>query len=210
MWIFKHRIHRLTLLAAAAVGCAACGMAEGDEDERNRTKYLTFDDEAFATYCLTHYDLNGDGRLSRYEAQRVLEIDCSGLGIRTLGVMEEFENLERLNCSGNELTRLDVEGCRALEELNTARNPLAQLSIGGLHLLQRIDCSENRLTNLDLRSTANLLRLVACDNRFEVLDLSLCSASLQADVRLNPQLQTVYYRAGQQVDCGAPTELVER
>ncbi len=185
-------------------------MTEGDEDERNRTRYLTFDDEVFTAYCLSHFDLNGDDRLSRYEAERVVEIDCVGLGIRTLGDLKAFTNLEYLDCSDNELTRLDVEGCRSLVELRAVRNQLVQLRIGGLRSLRTVECSENQLTQLGLGTAVNLQRFEAIDNRFEILDFSTCSGSLRANVRQNPLLRTVYARAGQQIDYESPTEVIER
>lgn len=50
---------------------AACGLAEDERDEKNRYIYLTFYDKAFEAYCLDEFDVDGDGRISRYEAQRV-------------------------------------------------------------------------------------------------------------------------------------------
>ena len=51
--------------------CTACGLAEDDRDEDNKHVYLKFYDKAFETYCLEKFDTSGDGRISRYEAQRV-------------------------------------------------------------------------------------------------------------------------------------------
>lgn len=185
-------------------------MAEGDEDDRNRSIYLTFDDEAFTAYCLRAFDLNEDGRISRYEAERVVAIDCAGLGIRTLGDLDEFKNLEELDCSDNALTQLDVEGCRSLIRLRASRNQLTRLSIDGLRSLRSLVCDENRLQHLDLGDAVNLQEANLFDNRVEVLDFAPCLRSLKANVRNNAALHTVYYRAGQQIDYGAPTVLVER
>ena len=54
---------------------AACGLAEDERDEKNRYIYLTFYDKAFEAYCLDEFDVDGDGRISRYEAQRKLAED---------------------------------------------------------------------------------------------------------------------------------------
>lgn len=197
-------------MAAVAACMVACGMAEDDTDERKRTDYLTFDDEAFTAYVLSQFDLNGDGRLSRYEAERVIEIDCSGLGIRTLGDIGAFRNLESLDCSDNALQRLDVERCRSLVELRASRNILTQLSIEGLRSLRLLACDENALTRLNLGTANNLQEADLRGNGFEVLDFATCLSSLRATVRSNPSLRTVYYRAGQQIDYESPTELIER
>ena len=54
---------------------AACGLAEDERDEKNRYIYLTFYDKAFEAYCLGEFDVDGDGRISRYEAQRVRTVE---------------------------------------------------------------------------------------------------------------------------------------
>lgn len=196
--------------AVASLGLLACGMAEDEQDDRNRHIYLSFSDAAFETFCLERYDLNGDGRISRYESERVLNMDCSGCGIRFLDDMKEFARLKTLRCADNALTSLDVEPCTELEVLDCARNALTELRIDGLRSLAEINCSENQLSQLELRAAGSLRRLDARANRFRMLDLSPCLVALQANVRQNPQLETVYYRAGQQVDFESPTALVER
>ena len=87
---------------------AACGLAEDERDEKNRYIYLTFYDKAFEAYCLGEFDVDGDGRISRYEAQRVRTVECPERGVASLSDLKEFTRLERLDCRGNALTRLDV------------------------------------------------------------------------------------------------------
>lgn len=197
-------------LLAVALLCTACGLAEDEGEDRDSRVYLTFDDEAFAVYCLDHYDTNGDGRLSRYEAQRVRRMDCSGAGIASLDDIGEFRNLTQLDCSGNRLRRLDLTGCTLLETVDCAGNELAELDVAGLRSLRSLDCRTNRLARLDLQSNSSLTTLDCRENRLTTLDLASCSASLRADVRANPSLTTVYYRPGQQVTAETPTTLVER
>lgn len=206
---FKHCISRFGL-TIASLGLLACGMAEDEQDDRNHRIYLSFNDEAFSAFCLEHYDLNGDARLSRYEAERVLNMDCSGAGIRFLDDMREFKNLQTLDCSENHLQRLDVEQCASLEVLDCNQNALTELRIDGLRSLAELDCSGNELSHLELRAAVSMRRLNAEGNRLTMLDVSPCLASLQARVRQNPLLETVYYKEGQQVDYETPTTLVMR
>lgn len=185
-------------------------MAEDDDEERKRYDYLTLADPAFERYCLAQFDLNDDDRLSRYEAERVIEIDCSQQGIATLDELDEFPNLQRLNCSGNRLLRLDVEQNRLLSELRCGANGLEELSIDGVRALVLLHCEENQLTRIDLGSAVNLQRLDASKNRLTVIDLASCSTSLTASLRDNPALVMIYIRKGQQVDYNSPAELIER
>ena len=97
------------LPALVLVSVTACGLADDERDEENKYIYPTFSDKIFEAYCLGEFDLDGNGRISRYEAQRVVRIDCSGRGIASLADVAEFANLRELDCRGNDLVRLLAE-----------------------------------------------------------------------------------------------------
>ena len=126
---------------------AACGLAEDERDEKNRYIYLTFYDKAFEAYCLGEFDVDGDGRISRYEAQRVRTVECPERGVASLSDLKEFTRLERLDCRGNALTRLDVTMTR-LEWLDCSDNGLVSLDVNGLRGLAYLDCGGNSLPRL--------------------------------------------------------------
>lgn len=187
--------------------CTACGLAEDGRDEDNKYIYIKFYDKAFEAYCLEKFDTSGDGRISRYEAQRVRRMSCPGLGIGSLTDIREFFNLRELDCSGNALTQLDLTACTYLERLDCSNNDLASLDLDGVRGLVWMDCSGNGLPRLDLHSAASLLTLDCRRNALTTLDVASCDANLQADVRSNPDLTTVYCRASQSISFDGQTEL---
>jgi len=189
---------------------AACGLAEDERDEKNRYIYLTFYDKAFEAYCLGEFDVDGDGRISRYEAQRVRTVECPERGVASLSDLKEFTRLERLDCRGNALTRLDVTMTR-LEWLDCSDNGLVSLDVNGLRGLAYLDCGGNSLPRPDLQSNASLATLLCPDNALAgSLDVTSCASGLRADVRGNPSLATVYCLASQSVDFNGPTELIRK
>lgn len=195
------------LTVLLAVGC---GLADSERDERNRYEYFTFYDKNFESLCLGQFDLDGNGRISRYEAQRVRDLSCAGAGIASLADLKEFGNVERLDCSGNDLAELDLTLCPRLTRVDCSGNGLLRLDVEDLRSLVWLDCSENALAELDLTSNGSLATLDARGNRFRTLDVSMCSSTLEADVRDNPELGTVYRRATQSLLYDGITTPVER
>lgn len=131
-------------------------------------------------------------------------------GVASLSYLKEFTRLERLDCRGNALTRLDVTMTR-LEWLDCSDNGLVSLDVNGLRGLAYLDCGGNSLPRLDLQSNASLATLLCPDNALAgSLDVTSCASGLRADVRGNPSLATVYCLASQSVDFNGPTELVRK
>lgn len=190
---------------------AACGLVDDDRDEANKSIQLTFSDKRLEALCLEHYDLDGDGHLSRYEAQRVVTLDCAACGIASLVDLREFVNLRELDCSGNALTELDLQRQPLLERLDCHDNRLTRLELSDLRALTHLDCRDNALPQLDLVSNGSLAWLDCRGNLLRTLDLSRCAVTLQADVRDNPDLATVYYgSSGQKILFDGLTTLVAR
>lgn len=201
----------LSLLAMPLL-FATCGLADDDRDADNKYKYIEdkFSDPHFFAFCMEHYDLNGDGHVSRYEAQRILKMDCSGLGIASLDGIEEFSRLQRLVCSDNILTVLDLSGNRALTYLDCSANLLVRLDIERLLLLATLDCGSNRLPSLLPPATAALVTIDCQRNDLQTLDVSRCGAALRADVRSNPALTVVYCLPSQHITADGQTQIVVR
>lgn len=200
---------RFVYLLFSALAFTACGLAEDEQDDRNKRIYITFTDPAFEAYCLREFDLDGNGRISLYEAQRIPSVDCPDLGIRSLSDISYFTRLRTLDCSGNLLTELDLRKCTELTRLDCSRNEIGWLDVEGLRALTRLDCSNNRLPALELGTAASLAWLDGRANLFTVLNLRGCSRSLVAEVAQNPSLAVVYALPEQDVRADGQT-VVER
>lgn len=198
------------LPAFALLLFTACGLADDERDEKNKYVYITFADPAFEAYCLGEFDLNRDGRISRYEAQRVLTMDCSRRDIGAMWEIGEFSRLQNLDCSGNALTQLDLHKCTQLRTLDCSDNRLASLDVDGLRGLTEMDCSANALARLDLKSCGSLLVLDCGGNRLVTLDLTPCAGTLYAVMHGNPPLTTVYCLVSQQVNSDGQTKIIRR
>ena len=108
-----------------------------------------FPDDSFREIVDT-FDLNGDQVLSETELEKVTSIDCNNKGISSLKGIEYFTKLEELNCSGNQLTDLDVSSNGAMMRLYCSNNNVTTLDVNRNPVLVTLDCSNNKLTALDV------------------------------------------------------------
>lgn len=205
-------MHRMLFSLLIVLASTACGLADDPRDEDNKYIYITIPDPNFRAYCLREFDTDGNGRISRYEAQRVRRITCSDSDIESLAGIEEFKRLEWLYCRGNRLTWLDVQRCTLLRALDCAENELSRLDLGDLRSLSYLDCGDNLLERIDLQTPA-LTSLLCWGNRLTLLDVRACARTMErVDVRNNPSLTRLYVLRDQvrQLQYGPPTEIVEQ
>lgn len=85
-----------------------------------------------------------------------------------------WEKLIKLDCSGNQLSSLDVSACPALTVLLCFDNYISSLTLSCPNLM-RLNCSGNALTTLDLKLPA--LQSLSCyKNQLTTLHLASCNA----------------------------------
>ena len=117
-------------------------------------------------------DKNADGQISEKEASVATDLFVSSNGIRNLDEIRYFTSLTSLNCSGNQLTSLDVSNNTALTELDCNGNQLTSLDVSKNTALTELWCDNNQLTSLDLSKNTALTELWCKDNQLTSLDVS--------------------------------------
>ena len=131
-----------------------------------------FPDEAFRQYVIESCDTDKDGNLSNEEIAEKTQMYVSWRGIQTLKGVEYFTALTYLDCSGNELTELDMSNNTALTSLNCWDNQLTSLDMSKNVSLDALYCSLNQLTKLDVSNNTALLSLSCGYNQLTELDVS--------------------------------------
>jgi len=107
----------------------------------------------FKNFLLENFDLDKDGVISFDEADKITEIDCSNMEIRSLLGIEWLPNLEVIIASN---CQLHYSG------LNATKNPK----------LHTIICDNNDLESLDLSNNPLLKTLICDNNQLDTLDVS--------------------------------------
>ena len=118
------------------------------------------------------YDNDKNGKLSKVEFARVKELICNNKNISDLTGIRYFTNLEKLDCSNNQLKALDVSNNIALTDLNVSGNQLERLYVNKHTALTDLNVSGNQLVNLNVSNSKELTNFNASDNQLVSLNVS--------------------------------------
>ncbi|WP_080054775.1 leucine-rich repeat domain-containing protein [Spirosoma aerolatum] len=135
--------------------------------------YVSVPDPAFEKLLIElKMDSLEDGRIKGANALKVSSLDLSNKNISRLDGIEGFINLKTLDCSFNNLTRLDISKNTALTKLYCNANKLTSLNVSPNTALTELDCSMNQLSSLDMTKNGNLTVVGCAKNSLTKLDIS--------------------------------------
>ena len=104
---------------------------------------ILFKDANFKSYLLMNFDLDGDGEISKNEANEVTAININGKSVSDVSGIEYFTNLTSFDCSNNQITKLDVSKNTSLQTLSCYGNDLQLLDFSNCKNLTTIYLLEN-------------------------------------------------------------------
>ncbi len=100
----------------------------------------------------------------------VKDLNCSGQELKKTLNLEQNSRVEKLNCSGNQLTGLWFHTGSSLRYLDCSVNQFTALDLSKNPELTELSCSSNKLTALDLSANKKLQKIVAQTNALTTLD----------------------------------------
>ena len=154
-------------------------------DDKNRTDYTDMnakDIEALAQFTSLNVqsmdigDLTGLKYFTGLENlycgyNKLTELDLS-YNTKLSGYYDGFFRYAGLECSGNQLSALDLSKQTALQVLFCGGNQLKELDVSNNTALQVLKCTKNQLSVLDVSKNTALIELNCADNRLSELDIS--------------------------------------
>lgn len=99
----------------------------------------------------------------------LVSFNCSGLNLTQLNLSNNV-SLKVLYCDSNNLTSLDLSNLMSLEILECSNNNLSSLKLNSASLVS-LSCNENSLLELDISTTNNLRDLTCFRNNLTSLDI---------------------------------------
>ena len=153
-------------------------------------------------------DTNGNGEIEVSEALNVYELDLwspflsTANDIVNLDGIQSFQNLKKLNCFGNSIINLDLQGLNNLEFLQASENNISVINFSGLTSLKEIELNSNQLTSINTDNLTSLTKLFIYSNQLKSLTFNnnsalekvWCSDNLitSLDFSTTPNLKYIY------------------
>ena len=100
----------------------------------------------------------------------VKDLNCSGQELKKTLNLEQNSRVEKLNCSGNQLTGLWFHKGSSLRYLDCSVNQFTALNLSKNPELTELSCGSNKLTSLDLSANTKLQKISAGSNKLTALD----------------------------------------
>lgn len=126
-----------------------------------------------------------DGRVLTSKVSSVTNLNIANSVITDLTGLQDFIALIDLNCSGNNLTNLNISKNIALQKLDCHNTSLTNLDITKNTALTNLSCWLSKLTNLDVTKNTDLIYLDCGNNQLMNLDVSKNTAITFLDCRMN-------------------------
>ena len=101
----------------------------------------------------------------------VKDLNCSGQELKKTLNLEQNSRVEKLDCSGNQLTDLWFHTGSSLRYLDCSVNQFTALNLSKNPELTELSCSNNKLTSLDLSANKKLQQINASSNKLTALDV---------------------------------------
>lgn len=118
------------------------------------------------------YDNVVNGSVNTSSINTITNLNVSNANISNLTGIQDFTSLTTLNCSGNQLTNLNVNSLTNLLELKCHNNQLSSLNVSSLTALTWLEFTGNLLTTINVSTLSNLVNLRAENNNLTSLDVS--------------------------------------
>ena len=131
-----------------------------------------FDDAVFRSYIMENFDSDGNGGISRGEAEKVREIRIDSAGVGSLKGIEVFPYITFLSCCNNSIKELDLSRNIYLDGVHAERNLIEVLDLRANKDLKSLICWENRLKSINVEGLESLEVFYCWMNNLTEIDIS--------------------------------------
>ena len=173
---FLKKLLALTLFILMVLGIMPIAFADNEDDY---LAMMASAEEITASFTDLNFLVAVREVVGKPDPEPILKSDVEGItfldvhnkNILSLEGIQYFIGLERLDCSWNDLTALNITDIATLTDLDVSYNRLSSLDVSRNIALESLFIGDNNLTSLDVRNNIALKTLLINENNLTVLDL---------------------------------------
>ncbi len=162
------------LLGMVMLGFASCDPSEyfgTEEESAGKENYIKITTESLVNVELvavgveagSWIDLNGNGKKDKGE-------DFNGLDTYEVeGTVAVYGKIDDFNCPDNQITKLEINN-QSLSRLDCSGNQLTELNVTKIPKLNVLDCKNNQIENLQL-AKQKFIRIDCSNNKLKSLSI---------------------------------------
>jgi len=176
------------LLIALSLMLPLLASCEKDEPKDDKVEDVCekITDKNFKSYVYANFDKDGDGVVSRAEADAVKAIKINSKNITSVDGIATFTKLETLEITETSITTLDLSKNTALLSITIKDcTYLGTVTLGALTNLDTLVITGTKVSSLDLSKLVNLLKLDCSKNSLTTLDITKNTKLNSLDCSLN-------------------------
>lgn len=133
---------------------------------------FVFKDKNFEKAVIENFDLNKDGNIIQFEADRVENLFLVGKGITTAEDLRYFKNAKMIVLDDNTIPILSLKNADHLQLFSCTRCKTSSFSAENLKNLTSLYLDDNGIENILFRSTPAISQLTVSLNKIKAIDIS--------------------------------------
>lgn len=141
-------------------------------------------------------DTNHNNEIETQEAAMLAKLNISFSNLTNLSDINNFTNLEWIDCGFNNLTSVNISQLTLLKYFACYNNQLSSLNINNQVQLEALLAWNNQLTSLDFSNNSALQRAYVGNNLFTNLNFGNNPNFFDLGCKNNPNLTTINIRNG--------------
>lgn len=137
-----------------------------------RSQNLVFKDKNLEKVVVENFDLNKDGSINQFEAEKVEIFFAVKKGITITDDLMYFKNTKMILLDNNTISNISLKNLNKLELFSCAKCKTSNFTTENLDALTSLYLDNNQITDISLKSTSAIDQLTISLNKLKAIDVS--------------------------------------
>ncbi|MCX8523040.1 leucine-rich repeat domain-containing protein [Chryseobacterium formosus] len=133
---------------------------------------LIFKDKNLEKAVVENFDLNKDGLINQFEAEKVENLFVVKKGITITDDLAYFKNIKMIVLDENSISHISIKSLKKLNLFSCTNCKTSTFSAENIEFLTSLYLDNNQITDVSLNSTSRIDQLTISLNKLKAIDVS--------------------------------------